>query len=223
MKWEKGMLGLAIALPILGAYGYFVVFSESTGTRLLYLGVKVMMIGLGIFAWRRHAWRLRDALVKEKKEIAAGFALGALCAGTIFLSVWMFWGELLGAKTEVAGKVASLVSLTWFMPIAVVFSVAHAFFEEWYWRGFVVRALERYMRPAYAIILGALAFAGHHIIVLSQMFSWHIVVLGSVGVWCGGVMWGVWRHKTGSLLAPWIAHMCADLAIFYIGFLIISS
>lgn len=222
MKFRWILLLCAMLLPSLEALGYFVVFSESAWANELYLAAKVAMVVLGIVGWRSGALRFKNALPVTRKEIARGLLVGTLLALSIFAAAFLFWDTLLLSQTEILEKITSLVPLAWYGVAAVVFSMFHALFEEWYWRGYIAHALEAYIRPRAAIAVGALAFTGHHVIVLSQMFPLYIVILGSFGVFCGGVIWSLLLRKTSFLTASWISHICVDLAIFLIGFLLVS-
>lgn len=209
-------------LPSFGAFGYFVVFSESAWTSELYLAAKVAMVALGIVGWHWRSLRFGSALPMAKKELLQGLCIGLILTLSIFAAAFLFWDTLLLSQAEILEKITSFVPLAWYGVMAVIFSIFHALFEEWYWRGYVGRSLEMYVHPIAAITLGALAFTGHHIIVLSQMFPWHIVGMGSFGVFCGGVIWSALLRKTSALTASWISHICVDLAIFFIGFLLVS-
>ncbi|MEK6536814.1 MAG: CPBP family glutamic-type intramembrane protease, partial [Actinomycetota bacterium] len=81
----------------------------------------------------------------------------------------------------------------------------------------------RFLTFRWAVIVAALAFTLHHIVILWQLFPGPWAVLMSFGVFVAGVFWMWLYKKTGSLIAPWISHAFADLAIFAIGFVIISS
>lgn len=223
MKFPRALLVCAMLIPSFGAFGYFVLFSQSTWANELYLAAKVLMVALGIVGWRWGSLRFRAALPITRKEVSRGLFVGIAVSVTIFAAAFLFWGTLLLSRAEILEKITSLVPLAWHGVVAVVFSIFHALFEEWYWRGYVAHALEAYLHPRAAIAVGAFAFTGHHIIVLSQMFPWHIVILGSFGVFCGGVIWSLLLRKTSFLTASWISHICVDLAIFFIGFLLTSA
>lgn len=223
MKFPRILLVCAMMLPSLGALMYFVLFSQSAWANELYLAAKVLMVALGIVGWRWGSLRFRAALPIARKEVLRGLLVGIALSVTIFTAAFLFWDTLLLSRAEILEKITSFVPLAWYGVMAMVFSIFHALFEEWYWRGYVAHALEGYVRSNAAIILGALAFTGHHVIVLSQMFPLHIVILGSFGVFCGGVIWSLVLKKTSFLTASWISHICVDLAIFFIGFLLISA
>lgn len=223
MKIKYGILIVGMILPTLGALGYFVLFSEEAWAKVLYLGVKLSMVGIGLWGWHVSGMRIRDALVRRNSEVIKGVMWGLIFAGIVILGAYGLWEMLLPAKAAVTTKTTSLIPLAWYGVAAVMFSIFHAFFEEWYWRGYVTHALGEWMHPSVAIGVSAAAFTGHHIVVLSQMFSWQIVALGSVGVFTAGVIWSMLWRKTSSLTAPWISHIFADIAIFFVGFLLMSA
>jgi membrane protease YdiL (CAAX protease family) len=223
MKFSWILLICAICFPSLGAFMYFVLFSQSAWANELYLAAKVLMVILGIVGWRFGSLRFQDTLPITKKEVLRGLLIGGVLATIIFAGAFLFWNTLLLSRAEILEKITSLVPLAWYGVMAAVFSVFHALFEEWYWRGYVAHALETYIGTRVAIVVGALAFTGHHVIVLSQMFPLRIVILGSFGVLCGGIIWSLLFRKTSFLTASWISHICVDITIFLIGFLLVSG
>lgn len=94
---------------------------------------------------------------------------------------------------------------TWFGFIAY-FSLANPFFEEYFWRGMLGSDTKQYY-------LGDLIYAGYHILVvwnkthpLSMVFMIFVLTLA-------GWFWRQCYRRDGSLLAPVLGHMAADLSI----------
>ncbi|MGZ3851247.1 MAG: CPBP family intramembrane glutamic endopeptidase [Flavisolibacter sp.] len=91
----------------------------------------------------------------------------------------------------------------------LVFIFANAFMEELLFRGIFLEKLNRYMRPAWAIILTSISFAVPHLTVGYApdvlIFTGFVFVLGLI---CGLAM-----HYTKSIIAPMLIHAGADLLI----------
>lgn len=91
----------------------------------------------------------------------------------------------------------------------LVFALANAIGEEFIWRGVGTRALEKLDMPSAGVIaIQSLSFGLVHI---------HGFPRGWIGVGLAtvyGAMLGGLRYVSGGLLAPWIAHVVADLVIF---------
>ena len=73
------------------------------------------------------------------------------------------------------------------------------------------------LSPTAAHLLGGLAFAGHHIVVLWVYAGPLAGVLLGLVVGGAGVCWSLLRQRHGSLVGAWIAHACCDVAIFILG------
>ena len=100
---------------------------------------------------------------------------------------------------------------TWFGFIAY-FSLVNPFFEEYFWRGTLGSDSRQ-------VTIGDLVYAGYHIQVvwnkthlLSMLFM--VFVLTSAG-W----FWRQLYRRDGSLLAPVLGHMAADLSILLVIYL----
>ena len=101
----------------------------------------------------------------------------------------------------------------------VYWSFINSFIEECTWRGFVVSRCKVLVPEAIAVILAALFFTTHHSIALyGYTHSWSIVLLGSLGVFIAGIVWG-WCYSYYRSIAPgYISHILADLTIALVGY-----
>jgi membrane protease YdiL (CAAX protease family) len=104
--------------------------------------------------------------------------------------------------------------------LAAFYSLFHSLLEEYYWRWFVFRQLKRLSPLWVAIVISALGFTAHHVIVLHVFFKDAplLVALLSVAVGVGGCFWARLYARTGSLLAPWLSHLLIDAGIFLVGY-----
>ena len=83
---------------------------------------------------------------------------------------------------------------------------------------FVDGRLDRLAIPRFLILpISAFIFTAHHVIVLAAYFDPLMVVLGSCGVFIGGLLWSWSLRRWGSLLPGWISHAIVDIAIFIVG------
>ena len=90
---------------------------------------------------------------------------------------------------------------------AVGFSMCNAAVEESIWRGVLLQGLQATGPPTAAVVLQALSFGIAHI---------HGFPRGAIGIALAaiyGLMIGVIRVRSQGMLAPWIAHVFADLTI----------
>jgi len=101
----------------------------------------------------------------------------------------------------------------WAYPIAAIgFGALNAAMEETIFRGVMMEALDSALGAGYASIgVQALSFAAFH-----YLAGFPSGAIGFAMTFAYGAMLGLVRRRSGGLLAPWIAHVAADLAIFSI-------
>jgi membrane protease YdiL (CAAX protease family) len=98
--------------------------------------------------------------------------------------------------------------------------VFHSLFEEYYWRWFVFRQLRRLAPLWPAVVISALGFMAHHVIVLHEILKsapW-LAWLLSLAVAAGGGFWAWLYERSGSIFGPWLSHLLIDAGIFWIGY-----
>jgi membrane protease YdiL (CAAX protease family) len=69
-----------------------------------------------------------------------------------------------------------------------------------------------------AIVIAALLFTAHHVIALSAWVGPPLVVLGSVGVFLGALIWSAIYARERSIWPCYFSHILADLAILLIAY-----
>jgi membrane protease YdiL (CAAX protease family) len=109
-----------------------------------------------------------------------------------------------------------------YLALAVFISAIHSFLEEYYWRWYVYRELNHWIGHTKAVVFSALAFTGHHVIVVKaylppEIQSWGIWVFPAF-VFVAGVVWSISYGKFQSLWPNWVSHLMADVAILWIGY-----
>ena len=132
-----------------------------------------------------------------------------------------------GAGPNVAAKLAGfgLEGPLAFFILAACYSLVHSFLEEYYWRWFAFGQLRRWVPLWPAVVVSALGFTGHHVVVLSGYFggfTWP-TLLFSAAVAVGGGFWAWLYARSGSLLGPWLSHVLIDAAIFVVGWDMLST
>src|SRR6266700_3881354 len=101
----------------------------------------------------------------------------------------------------------------WVYPlVAVAFAVVNAAIEEVIFRGVMMEALDSALGDGYwSIGTQAVSFEALH-----YLSGFPSGVLGFFMVWVYGIMLGMIRRRSKGLLAPWVAHVAADITIFVI-------
>lgn len=166
------------------------------------------LIAYGLLAARTRAltldWLVRGRLDRGLAGIIALFVASSSAA----LIAWF-----LAMDPDVSDIVARVprVSLPLLALAGLGFSMVNAFAEELLFRGAMMHALEAALgRGRAALLIQAAVFGLLHIEGFPR---------GAIGVVLAsiyGLMMGIVRQRSGGLLAPWAAHVFADITIFAI-------
>jgi membrane protease YdiL (CAAX protease family) len=135
--------------------------------------------------------------------LAATGAISAVSAAALLLYDAVFRPDLEPLSRQLPLGLPLPVPVT-----GLLFAVVNALLEEVIFRGVLQDALAARVGTAGAVVLQAVAFGVGHA---------HGYPPGTVGIGLAmvyGILLGALRHRAGGLLAPWLAHVCADATIF---------
>jgi hypothetical protein len=104
---------------------------------------------------------------------------------------------------------------------ALYWITLNSLLEEYVWRWFVFRQFEAIVGPRWAVLAAALAFTTHHVVALAGQFDTGLAIVGSVGVFTGGVTWSWLYRRYGSIWPGYVSHALVDVAVFVIGYRLI--
>ena len=76
------------------------------------------------------------------------------------------------------------------------------------------------MKSAYFI--SSAAFAIYHVSIIEAWFSLWLMLVMLLGLFAGGLLFAYFVKKTGSIVASWLIHVSADLALVLFGFLVLG-
>lgn len=108
-----------------------------------------------------------------------------------------------------------------YIGVAAYLIIVNSLIEEYVWRWFVYIQCERVVGRLPAVALTALLFTLHHVLVLKAQFGWAVTVLGSGGVFVGSLAWSWCYARYRSVWPGYLSHVAADLAVFWIGWVLI--
>lgn len=202
----------------LGAAMYMVVLANHPAAPFFFGAVKIIMLVLPIIGvWLGiSTGRLFGGW--NKKDVLLGLGLG----GTFFLAllgVFLLAPELFAEASKEALPRATAFGIgapLTFVIAGVLFAIVHSLFEEYYWRWFVFGGLSSFISIPLSIIVSAIAFSLHHIFILLPFVPFPLAIIGGAIVGAIGGLWSFIYTKRQNLVAPWISHIVADLAIVYI-------
>lgn len=142
--------------------------------------------------------------------------LATVAVSAVALVAWVAW-----TKPDLGHHLALVPDVpVWVLPLAAIaFAALNAALEEIIFRGVLMEALDSALGAGHhAIAVQAVAFAAGH-----YLSGFPNGVLGFVMVLVYGMLLGLIRRRAAGLLAPWLAHVAADLVIFSILVVMVSA
>ncbi|RKX87411.1 MAG: hypothetical protein DRP58_02865 [Spirochaetes bacterium] len=104
------------------------------------------------------------------------------------------------------------------MIIAALYTIFfNSLIEEYFFRGFIFKNLLKSNLLVSAYIISSSAFAIYHVSIFKAWFSPGLMLLMLMGLFIGGLIFAYFAKKEKSILAPWIIHISADLALILFG------
>lgn len=225
-------LAVAFVLPSVLTWLYFVRLAAAPAAvqQLVYAAGKSLQFALPLVVV---VWVLRRPLRRgrpPRRGLTEGLISGlVVCASTALLY------RLLSASApelmarvgdQVAAKVADLgiAGGYRYLAVAVFYSLVHSGLEEYYWRWFVYGQTRRFLGTRPAILLAALGFMAHHVILVAVYtgWTWPTGAVFSLAVAAGGAYWCWLYERSGSLAGPWLSHVLVDVALFTVGWLLLT-
>ena len=211
-------------LPFLASFFYLFVFAGTAAGKACYTAVKIYTLAVPVVCWCALDMKTRPAAGALKK-FAADSVPGIYSGILIFLFVFPLYffllkPELLRYASNLAAKSAEFGIETplKYIAFSAFLSFPHSFIEEAYWRYFVYGKSRAEIGERASAILGSAAFAAHHYVVLYNFFGTALAVSFGTAVFLAGYVWALQYRSSGSLAAPWISHIAADLCVLAIGY-----
>lgn len=129
-----------------------------------------------------------------------------LICGSSGLGLYLLW-DVFGIVDDLREQLATigLSGSTWFLFIAY-FSLANPFFEEYFWRAVLGSDTKQFY-------IGDLIYAGYHVLVVWNKAHPLSILFMIFVLTYAGWFWRQLYRRDGSLLAPVLGHMVADLSI----------
>lgn len=217
----------ALVFPSIITWGYFVLAASYSGAvqQATYLSVKIIQFAFPL-VW---VWAVLREPLRLRRAGPGGLLMGAAFSAVVVAAGWLVFEFLLRqtnaftlAAAKIHDKIAQFgIDTAWkYAVLGVFYSLIHSLLEEYYWRWFAFRQLRQLVPLWPAVLISAIAFSGHHVIVLSEFFReapW-LAWLFASAVAVGGVFWARLYERTGSLYSTWLSHLLIDAGIFWIGY-----
>ncbi|WP_044022366.1 CPBP family intramembrane glutamic endopeptidase [Bacillus sp. SG-1] len=164
-------------------------------------------------------WKIRIT----RNSVLLGTASGLAFLLIIFASVSFLFSSII--ELEIIGLLLEEWNFNGKMVwgLIAVLIILNPYLEENYWRNFIFEELKVSMSPAMAIITSSFFYSFYHILSMVELFNWPFNVLAVIPVFIAGLVWGLFKHKSGSLAAPVVSHILADTGIMMIYLVYIHS
>lgn len=219
---RRAFMALALLLP-----------APSIGTAASLWLWPELPIGKGLFAFSK-VWILLFPLVwlrfVDRKPVSwsparkGGFGVAAL-SGTLIAGVVLavyhaalYLGFIDAEQIAEQASKTGLNRLDLYIVGALYWITLNSLMEEYVWRWFVFRKFEALMGGGVAVIAASLGFTAHHVIALAAQFNWQITLLGSAGVFIGGLVWSRLYLHYRSVWPCYLSHAIVDVSVFWIGY-----
>ncbi len=142
------------------------------------------------------------------RDTALSVAAISVISG-IALSIWYY-----ALKPDVAIQLRNMPDMSvWLFPVAgLAFAAGNAAMEEFAFRGIIMQSLDSTFSPGVvSILIQAWLFGAMHFLQGFPKGGWGLAMTIVYGI-----MLGALRRRSRGILAPWAAHVCADIIIFSI-------
>lgn len=214
-------LGLLVPAPTIGTAMAMVVAPGPVGQTVFVLAKAwLVLLPVAWFLW------IDKGKPSWSKPTHGGFGtavlLGVIIAITIGLAYWALGRHWIDPDHVAAmARQNGIGSVTAYVTMTAYWITINSLLEEYVWRWFVVSKCEVLMGPIPAIVTSAACFTIHHTVALNAQFDWRVTVLGSLGVFVGGMVWSWLYVRYRSVWPCYICHALVDIPIFVIGYRLI--
>ena len=157
------------------------------------------------------------------KGVIAGLLWSIPVSIAILGIYWIAKDALIDPEAKQKIDDLGITSPAQFLLFAIVMSLGNSLMEEYVWRWFVFSKFKLLVGVYPAILLSAVFFTLHHVVILWNFGSLQLVVVGALGLCVGGVIWGWLYQKYNSIWPGWICHVAADTVIMWITWTIITG
>ena len=101
--------------------------------------------------------------------------------------------------------------------------IINSLLEEFFFRGFAFLMLSRFAGSKIAYLFSAGLFSLYHIAIMQNWFSPLAFALLLAGLFFSGLIFNWLSQRYQNIYAPWIVHICSNLAINTVGLVLIME
>lgn len=219
---------LAMILPFIAALIYFVLLKTTQTAQIVYIATKLFTLTWPIITikliFKKPILPTNFTWAYHVRALPLSLAVSLLMAAVILIAYKTppLHQIIQQARPQILAKVQSLSIQQHFLIFGILLSTVHSLIEEYYWRWFVFNQLTTHTTTIRAAFFASFAFAAHHYIILGALFPLWLTALLGTTIAIAGLIWCWLLQKQKSIVAPWLPHIAADLAIIYIAYHLIQ-
>ncbi len=224
-------MAAALGVPLFCALVYVVWLHHGNAGRSAWFATKAWvliyplfffgLIGLGGLVRREKRENCSERWPSWRAVILTGFLSGLGIAMVGWLMVLTPVGDIVKANSDnLVEKVRGLGFATKgrFLMVAAFITLLHSAMEEYYWRWFVYGHLRKMVGYWPGHLLCAVAFTGHHLVLMSVLFPLPLALFLSFLVGLGGLIWSFMYQRQGTVVGCWISHLIVDAFLMIVGY-----
>lgn len=216
-------LAILVPVPSLATAASMFWWPESAVGKLVFVAQKLWLPLLPVL-WRRWVDREPWSLSPPRRGgfgVAVALGLSIAVAISLVALLGMAQGWIDPATVRARAARTGLDHRGLYLGGALYWITVNSLLEEYVWRWFVYRKFEVVLGSGPAVVGSALGFTLHHVIALAGQVGWVGTVLGSTGVFAGGLVWSLLYRRYQSVWPCYVSHAIVDIPIFVLGYWLI--
>lgn len=212
---------ILLTLPSFAVLAFLYWWPGSVFASFLFFSSKLVLVMAPLIYFYKTRGQVQFPFTKRGKDFLPEVILGILTGVVFFVVIAV---SLNAVKSFIDIKAfeqkfvqVGLNSLDRYLLLSVYWCLINSFIEELFWRWMSITMLKKYIHSNHlSIVVACLFFCLHHVLAIAAYgVSWPLILVGTLGVFIGGMVWGYMFVKQNHLWGAWISHILADAAIFW--------
>ena len=165
---------------------------------------------------------VRELFALSKKGLLSSLLLGLIVYAAV-MAFFIFSRNILDFSDVASGlSQHENIDAGNFIYAALYVSLVNSLLEEFFFRGFAFLVLSKSAGRTAAYLFSSALFSLYHITMILKVVSPFMTVLGTAGLFLGGLIFNFLNERNGSVYSSWMVHMFADFAVVTIGLILLK-
>jgi len=190
----------------------------------IFFGSKVWILLLPL-VWHLFVEKQSPSLSKPTRGgFGVAAALGIIMSAFIVVAYLLLARQMIDASAlKAMAENVGLSDLRVYLVGCLYWILINSVLEEYVWRWFVFKQLERLVPSKLAVVASAISFTIHHIFAMQVYFNWFVTMFCSLGIFIGAAAWSWCYMKYRSIWPGYLSHAIVDVAVFGLGYVLIFT